>query len=203
MARLSLHPGVWSSSLGFVTGGMTAVFSAAESQTPLAIMGWASVGIGVLLGLWGLKLDREHWWRKRRKAPRKLNKTERGVRLVESLRKARGSDPLPYLAHIEFISNAQLPLLKELDSKFVSAGWQTNPGSVPHDRYAQRYAVGIEVSGYNRHIVELVAEILNALGYGSAISEIKSLDLTRDNPKWELAQRTVYLFIGYPAPESE
>jgi hypothetical protein len=198
MREFSLHPGVWTASLGLCFGGVFAVRSAPTGDVVFIGAGWLSIFLGVAVAIWGVKFDGSHWWRKPRTSLRKPAKTERGQRLVESLRVARASDPLAYLAHIEFVSSAQRGLAMELDGKFQLAGWQTNFRSVPYDRYPQRHAIGIEVSGYNNHITDMVTEILNSLGYGPASSQIKNLTIQSDNPKWPLAQRTVYLFLGHP-----
>ena len=60
--RVSLHPGVWIGSLGILLTGGLSVTTAEASQTHALWIGYAAIGFGILLVIWGFKWDGKHWW---------------------------------------------------------------------------------------------------------------------------------------------
>jgi hypothetical protein len=64
MWNLSLHPGAWTGSISLVFGGVFAVLSAPPQAEALYAAGWLSIASGILLAVWALKFQKEHWWRK-------------------------------------------------------------------------------------------------------------------------------------------
>ena len=60
--RLNLHTGVWVGSVGlWITGGL-AMTTATLVQIATYRIGEAAVVAGVLLFVWGIKWDGDHWW---------------------------------------------------------------------------------------------------------------------------------------------
>lgn len=64
MVRIRLHPGAFVSSLGLIFGGTFAVLSATNAQQTLANAGWLSIAAGIVLAVWAITIDGEHWWKK-------------------------------------------------------------------------------------------------------------------------------------------
>lgn len=61
MGNLSLHPGVWTGSLGLGFAGAFAVLGAPDKETLLIAAGWAAIVAAVMLAVWGLKHKESHW----------------------------------------------------------------------------------------------------------------------------------------------
>ena len=58
MRRIRLHQGVWTTFLGLVGGGAVTLW-------PSQIMiGYALIAAAILLAIWGLTIDGEHWWKR-------------------------------------------------------------------------------------------------------------------------------------------
>jgi hypothetical protein len=118
--------------------------------------------------------------------------------LTQALRDVRGADPERYTAHIEFLSTAQRSKAERLRDVFELAGWSTNYGSTPYDRFSARYATGIEVTAVNGQLSANVAGILESSGFGPAKVLTEETQIRKDNPKWPFVQRTVRLVLGQP-----
>lgn len=64
MAKIRLHPGVWTNSAAISLGGGGAVTAASSSQVALQCVGWAGMVAGAGLMMWGVTINGEHWWRR-------------------------------------------------------------------------------------------------------------------------------------------
>jgi hypothetical protein len=64
MAKIRLHPGVWTNFAAISLGGGGAVTAASSAQVALQCIGWAGMASGAGLLLWGVTVDGEHWWRR-------------------------------------------------------------------------------------------------------------------------------------------
>ena len=62
MRRIGLHPGVYGTSIGLLITGGLAVLSATPTQLGIFWVGIGAITLGILLLIWGLKIDGEHWW---------------------------------------------------------------------------------------------------------------------------------------------
>ena len=191
-------------------------------QYVLLFVGVACLAFAFIHGVWGaaaeveapkaaeaLCLDDDHQNALRARLIGPGAALQRGLRvgfsgdrpLVEALREVRGADPEAYVAHILFLSNSQRGNAQRLRDVFELAGWQTNYTNVAQNILAI-HLEGIEVSGFNEHVVSEVAEVLGAHGFGPVTTKMKPLGLKPENPKWPLAQRRADLIIGYPAQEA-
>lgn len=96
------------------------------------------------------------------------------------------------------IGSAQFhPFAQLLDSVFNSAGWATNTSLTAQETGTGRYWGGVEVRGFNKHLVEAVCAALRNAGVADAFTKLEDLQVPRDNPKWPSSQHKVYLKIGY------
>lgn len=64
MRRIGLHPGVYGTSIGLLITGGLAVLSATPVQSGIFWLGVAAIILGILLLIWGLKIDGGHWWKR-------------------------------------------------------------------------------------------------------------------------------------------
>jgi hypothetical protein len=62
MPRIGLHPGVYGTSIGLLITGGLAVLSATPVQPGIFWLGVGAIALAILLLIWGLKIDGEHWW---------------------------------------------------------------------------------------------------------------------------------------------
>jgi hypothetical protein len=85
MAKIRLAPGVWTNSAATVLGGAGAVTGATAEQTWLQIIGWAGMVLGLGALLWGVTVDGEHWW-KRKRASEPSPQLPKRVPLDEAIR---------------------------------------------------------------------------------------------------------------------
>lgn len=70
MARIRLHPGVWANFGSFALTGAGAV-TGATAAAPLAqYIGWAGMCFGLMILVWGITIDDEHWWNFKRRRKR-------------------------------------------------------------------------------------------------------------------------------------
>lgn len=61
--RLSLHPGVWVGAVGLCLLGAVAMSqSALPTERPTYHIGEVAIALGLLLFVWGIKWDGQHWW---------------------------------------------------------------------------------------------------------------------------------------------
>jgi hypothetical protein len=67
--RIGFQDGVWTNVGSFVLTGAGAVTGATAEQPLLQYIGWAGMVFGLLLLLWGLKIDGRQWWRRREPSP--------------------------------------------------------------------------------------------------------------------------------------
>lgn len=93
----------------------------------------------------------------------------------------------------------QRRLADDLISVFDMAGWRTHLTNVPLDKYIfdSKYFDGIEVRGYNKHLVSAVAELLSAAGLPGVELNLQELRVKRDNPKWASSNQSVRVTIGH------
>ncbi|MGH9386910.1 MAG: hypothetical protein ACRD2N_21785, partial [Vicinamibacterales bacterium] len=97
-----------------------------------------------------------------------------------------------------FAHAPQRATVDSLKGAFDFAGWKTEVRGAPLDSIADAgYFDGIEVQGYNRLIVELVASSLKESGLGEIRTRIDELKVPKTNPKWPYANQRVRLTLGH------
>lgn len=60
--RLSLHRGVWANALSLLLGGAGALTAAAATQATLQHIGQTGLAAGLVLFIWGIRIDGVRWW---------------------------------------------------------------------------------------------------------------------------------------------
>jgi hypothetical protein len=114
--------------------------------------------------------------------------------LIAALRKYGGG-----LANVEihFANNRQRPLAGTLQSVFELAEWKAKVTNVAFDRYMDRHFPGVEVRGYNKHLVEAVAGALTAAGLPEVWANTQTPSIGRDDEGWAHSQHRIYITIGH------
>lgn len=125
--------------------------------------------------------------------PRRLDTRER-QELVGKLRALANEHTN---VKIVFFPAESRPLVEALDGVFNAAGWRTNPNLTPQGMHNPHYHSGVEVRGFNRHLVDGVCVALREAGILDARTNLVPLEVPRNNPKWPTSQHKVYLNIGY------
>jgi hypothetical protein len=82
---------------------------------------------------------------------------------------------------------------------FSLAEWQTNLTVVPLDRsiFDSGYFDGVEVQGFNRHLVETVAAALSDLSPNKVRIRVQTLTVERTNPKWAWCEQSIRVTLGH------
>lgn len=88
-------------------------------------------------------------------------------------------------------------LADTLISIFDLAGWQTNINNVPLDTWRHEYIKGIEVLGYNKHLVEAVATLLTKSGWYDVRAIVNNNKIKPSNPKYRWVQESIKITIGH------
>jgi hypothetical protein len=190
----------WRSLLVGFAGFVVSAWFAFVRNFPLAYIVLGAF-FGALIALLMGNAALYYWYARRGNsfsvAPSKLAETDAfTLRQQEALAK-RLREIGTGTVHLQFASMPQLELMQKLESIFELAGWRTNPANVPLERSTNQYFKGVLVKGYNRLLVESVAEELKRSDIQNVMTEIEPLALTRENPKWDGAQRTVRITVGH------
>lgn len=99
---------------------------------------------------------------------------------------------------VKMANQKHIPLVESLASIFSLAGWQVSLTNVPLEQYIHdRFFTGIEVKGYNKHLVETVAANLSKAGLKGITSVAASHEIKPDNPKWKSVEHSIYITVGH------
>jgi hypothetical protein len=92
----------------------------------------------------------------------------------------------------------QQPVASMLKDTFAVAGWQTqkNESLALESFLHRRIDDGIEVLGYNKHIVEGVSQALISAGFSGIRKVVNRLDVSPDNQKYPYCIHSVKVTIG-------
>lgn len=121
-----------------------------------------------------------------------ISTTTPSIRALKELRTENSN------VEVSYANIIHKPQTEDLVAAFELAGWQTNFNEVPLDSYPTgRYYRGIEVSGFNKLLVEAVAEVLVKAGWSAVETVVKPLEIPRDNAKHPWAQQKLYIRIGH------
>jgi hypothetical protein len=115
-------------------------------------------------------------------------------RLIETLKQYTDDDAN---VKILFANIKHKRLAETLISIFELAGWKTNLTNVPLEHYVHQYFEGIEILGYNKHLVDAVADALTKFGLTEVRSKCEVSGIKKDNVKWKSVQRYIKLTIGH------
>lgn len=118
-------------------------------------------------------------------APTKLD------RLAKRLKKEVSQSGI---APITILDNRDRRLADDLARKFKTHGWELNYTKTAQ---AKVYVEGIIVAGFNEGFVKRIAKIFRKSGFENIRVEIQELEIPRENPKWDSAQRRVNITIGH------
>jgi hypothetical protein len=106
-----------------------------------------------------------------------------------------GGDPAN--VKIQIAAPIHRPLGETLASNFRLAKWQTEFFNIPLETQTHTHISGIEVIGYNKHLVEVVTDALKNAGLTEAKATAKEPEIKQESPKWDYVQRHIHIIIGY------
>lgn len=69
MQRCGFKSGAFTAAAAFIIGGALAVSGASAVQTATIGLGYASIALGIVLLIWSITIDGEHWWEKFKRKP--------------------------------------------------------------------------------------------------------------------------------------
>ena len=101
------------------------------------------------------------------------------------------------VAHILFANIKHRPLADTFVSIFQLAGWGTNLTKVALESYRHEFYEGIEVHGYNKYLVDSVAEAMSSSGVPQIRKKLEASQMESTNPKWEWVQHRINITIGH------
>jgi hypothetical protein len=100
-------------------------------------------------------------------------------------------------AHIIFFDPTHRVFAERLASALEIAGWVVNFTKTAQGPYNPHYYGGIEVKGFNRHLVEITVSVLRESGLAGVKSEIETTQLNPKDTGYERARNRVNILIGY------
>src|SRR3989337_957669 len=98
---------------------------------------------------------------------------------------------------ILFANIMHKPLAETLISVFDLAGWRTDLTNIPLESWRHDYIEGIQILGYNKHLVEGITELLRNAGLKDVRMEVRSHKIKPDNPKYQTSQYKLEITIGH------
>ena len=90
-------------------------------------------------------------------------------------------------------------LRKRISSTFKLAGWDVNFNPTAQEMRNPNTFTGIDVRGFNEHLVGVVANAVTMLGGWDVRTRVESLTISKDNPKFVSSEQKVYVTIGDPS----
>jgi hypothetical protein len=116
-------------------------------------------------------------------------------RLLAALKQYSGDF---YNLDIEFANVKHRQLAETIESVFWLAGWKTNSNSLPQENYQpHHYWRGVHVWGYNRHLVNSIAQSMSDSGIIGVRSSIEVSKIAKDNPKWPYVEHRIKIRVGH------
>lgn len=98
---------------------------------------------------------------------------------------------------IDFANVKQKPLATKLVSVFDMAKWKVNLRDSPLEASNYNYYEGIEVIGYNKHLVDAVAEAMIDAGLAGVRAKVETHQVEPNTTKWHWVQRRIQITIGH------
>ena len=126
--------------------------------------------------------------------PRRLDTTQRQA-LMQRLSSLAGEHTNVRFVHFPA---RYWPFVEQLEGAFNAAGWaadtiQTHEEmGVNPDRGS-----GVEVKGFNPHLVEGVCEALRFVNVSDAYTKLIPPNVNTDNPKWAALHDRIYITVGH------
>jgi hypothetical protein len=106
-----------------------------------------------------------------------------------------GGDPAN--VSINIAATIHQPLGETLASAFKLANWETTFNNIPLEPQSHTYISGIEIIGFNKHLVEVVTDALKNAGLPEAKATVGETKFKRENPKWDYVQHSIGIIIGH------
>jgi hypothetical protein len=98
-------------------------------------------------------------------------------------------------AEVIFVDPARFPLAKKIADVFELAGWEVNFNSQAQQR---EYLPGVEVHGYNKHLVDEVVSALRAAGCPKVVERAeRHPTIGAGHPKHLFVQNRINVSVGY------
>lgn len=83
MGRIKFATGTWTTALGLELAGWTVAIGVPSPRHELQLLAYLAILTGILLLVWGVTIDSEHWWK--RLSPLKLFRWRRGIYIGQVL----------------------------------------------------------------------------------------------------------------------
>lgn len=98
---------------------------------------------------------------------------------------------------VMFASLTEQALARSIIGAFELAGWRINLTNVPLESGRHEYITGTEVVGYNKALVDAVAELLGRAGLVGVKPDVQRHEIKLDNPKYRSVQHYIKLTLGH------
>lgn len=99
--------------------------------------------------------------------------------------------------HIYMASMQQKPLADTLKAVFDLAKWQTELFNVALEQQRHQYYEGIEVVGYNKHLVKAVVGAMRENGLSGVRVVVENPEVQPSHPSWNRVQNRLKITVGH------